>query len=574
MTSRHVFRWWPVPAILAAGVLAILANQAVGEREGQERVLFTFGASLVMALLVAAWVLGFSPLDRRTRRLLAIGLVAALAVAAALVRVRGVTGDFVPVLEWRWTRATVLPAPASAAANGGGAPATPAAESSDVTLADASAAPAADASRAHDSRSDLDRAEDSAPDAGAPPGTPPTGAPEPAPARAAVRHASYPQFLGPDRNGVVRGIRLAPDWAAQPPRLVWRHPVGAAWSGFAVADGLAVTQEQRGSDEAVVAYDLHTGDVRWLHTDSERYATVVAGEGPRATPTISGGRVYTLGATGLLNALDLQTGRRIWQRHVVRENPGPDPDWGRSSSPLVLNGRVVVSVGGEGGRSLVAYDAGTGAPVWRGGDDAVGFSSPMVVTLAGRRQIVIFNRGSVAGHDPDTGARLWQHPWPAHQPTVTQPLPLGGDRLLVSSGYGIGSKLLRLTADAEDGLRAELLWESPRLKAKFTNLVAHEGFVYGLDDGVLVCLDPATGERRWRSGRYGHGQVILADDLLLVQTEEGEVVLVRPDPARHVELGRFTALEGKTWNPPALAGPLLLVRNDREAATYELPRAR
>jgi outer membrane protein assembly factor BamB len=335
-----------------------------------------------------------------------------------------------------------------------------------------------------------------------------------------------------------------------------------------------VTQEQRGGDEAVVAYDLRTGAVRWIHTDSERYATVIAGEGPRATPTAAGTRVFTLGATGLLNALDLRTGRRLWQRHVLRENPGPDPQWGRSSSPLVVDGRVVVSVGGAGGRSLVAYDARTGAPVWHGGDDAVGFSSPFVATLAGRRQIVIFNRGSVAGHDPAAGALLWQYPWPPHQPTVTQPVPLDGDRLLVSSGYGIGSKLLRIVAEAQGGLRPDLVWESPRLKAKFTNLVVHGGYVYGLDDGVLVCLDPATGERRWRSGRYGHGQVILADDLLLVQTEDGEVVLVRPDPAGLAELGRFAALDGKTWNPPALAGPLLLIRNDREAATYELPRRR
>ena len=569
MTSRPLVRWWPAAAVVALGLLAILVNQTAGEREGQARVMFAFGAGLVTTLLVMVWLLGFSPLERRTRRTLAIGIGLALAAATSLVRVRGVTGDFVPVLEWRWARSVPLPAPPRLPV---AAPDTPPAPPAEGPLAHSDVAAPAEAHA--DAAVAITRGE--APDeteTGPAPADPPTAGP-PESAGSEVLQAAYPQFLGPDRNGVVRGLRLASDWAARPPRLVWQHPVGAAWSGFAVARGVAVTQEQRDGDEAVVAYDLRTGSVRWMHADRERYATVVAGEGPRATPTIAGGRVFTLGATGLLNALDLQTGRGLWQRHVVRENPGPDPQWGRSSSPLVVDGKVIVSAGGAGGRSLVAYDAGSGSPVWSGGDDAVGFSSPMMVTLAGRRQIVIFNRGSVAGHDPATGAPLWQHPWPPHQPTVAQPLPLGGDRLLVSSGYGIGSKLLRIAAADDGSLRVELLWESPRLKAKFTNLVVHDGFVYGLDDGVLVCLDPATGERRWRSGRYGHGQVILADDLLLVQTEDGEVVLVRPEPARLVELARFTALDGKTWNPPALAGPWLLVRNDREAAAYELPRAR
>jgi outer membrane protein assembly factor BamB len=156
---------------------------------------------------------------------------------------------------------------------------------------------------------------------------------------------------------------------------------------------------------------------------------------------------------------------------------------------------------------------------------------------------------------------------------VAQPLVLPGDRVLLSAGYGVGSKLLHVTREAE-ALRATLVWESLRMKAKFTNLVVHEGFVYGLDEGVLVCLDLSNGERRWKSGRYGHGQVILAGDLLLVQTEEGDVVLVEPRPDSHRELARLSVFSQKTWNPPALAGRFLLLRNDAEAACYELPPAR
>jgi outer membrane protein assembly factor BamB len=323
----------------------------------------------------------------------------------------------------------------------------------------------------------------------------------------------------------------------------------------------------------VVAYDLATGEILWTHSDPERYETTIAGIGPRATPTIDGDRVYTLGATGILNALDLATGERLWRRDIVEDNDTVNPEWGRSGSPLVLDDVVIVSAGGTGGRSLVAYDRETGEPVWSEGDDFCGYSSPYPTTLAGVAQILIFNRGSVVAHDPRSGEALWTFPWPPEQPNVAQPLPLPGDRLLVSSGYGIGSKLLRVVRRGEDGLGAELIWESPRLKAKFTNPVFHDGYVYSLDDGTMVCLDPETGERRRKRGRYGHGQVLLVDDLLIVTTEKGDVVLVEPDPGEHVELARITAVDGRLWNPPALAGRYLLVRNDREAVCYELPTA-
>jgi outer membrane protein assembly factor BamB len=349
--------------------------------------------------------------------------------------------------------------------------------------------------------------------------------------------------------------------------------MGAGWSGFAVANGIAVTQEQRADREMVVAYDLATGAPRWSHADAARFESTVAGDGPRATPTIAGRRVYTLGSTGVLNALDLATGRRLWTRDIGRDNDARQPDWGRSGSPLAMDDFVVVSAGGANERSLVAYQRETGEPAWHAGNDFTSYSSPLVATLAGVRQIVSLNQASVTAHDPASGRILWEYPWPAPQPTVAQPLVLPGDRVLLSAGYGVGSKLLHVTREAE-ALRATLVWESLRMKAKFTNLVVHEGFVYGLDEGVLVCLDLSNGERRWKSGRYGHGQVILAGDLLLVQTEEGDVVLVEPRPDSHRELARLSVFSQKTWNPPALAGRFLLLRNDAEAACYELPPAR
>jgi outer membrane protein assembly factor BamB len=530
-------RWWPAIAIaLVSGLMLGWVWFGGGDRTGQDRTLQTVGITLVSLILLTVWLLAFSRLPGRTRLRAFAAVVVLLALGAGAVRIRGVTGDLVPILEWRWSRAAApaLDLPTQPAAQ----PSAPA--NVPVAPTPAPAAPAA------------------AEAAAAPLSNPP------------VAPGEYPQYLGPDRDGTVRGIRLARDWQAQPPKQVWRKRVGPGWSGFAVAQGLAITQEQRGGKEMVVAYTLADGTPRWAHGDDAHYESTVAGEGPRATPTISRGRVFTLGSTGILNAIDLTTGRSIWRRDIGVDNDAPQPDWGRSSSPLAIDDLIVVSAGGRNGRSLVAYHRETGEPAWQGGDDAASYSSPHVATLAGVRQVLMLNQSTIFAHDPATGRVLWRHDWPRVQPTVAQPLVLAGNRVLFSAGYGVGSRLLEIARDASGGLASTLVWESTRLKAKFTNLVLHGGFVYGLDDGVLVCLDPATGERRWKAGRYGHGQVILAENLVVVQTEDGEVVLVDPSPDEHRELTRFRVFDQKTWNPPALAGRFLLVRNDSEAAMLEL----
>ena len=246
--------------------------------------------------------------------------------------------------------------------------------------------------------------------------------------------------------------------------------------------------------------------------------------------------------------------------------------WGISCSPLVAGDLVVVSAGGPDERSLVAYHRQSGEFVWGAGGDPAGFSSPQLVTLAGREQILIFNNHNIVAHNPQDGAILWSQPWDRVE-CIANPLPLPGDQVLVSSGYGAGAKLFQVTATPAGDLTSEIVWESKRLKAKFANMAYHNGFVYGLDDGILVCLDPTDGKRRWKRGRYGHGQLILVDDVLLITSEKGEVLLVEATPDKHIELAQMTVFDDKTWNPPTLAAPYLLVRNDSEAACYELPLA-
>ncbi len=514
--------------LLGAGVAANAGIWLADGMSRQGKVLASLGASLLAGLLLLAWFLLGAGLSGRTRRLILAATLLSLLASAALFRIRGVTGDFVPILEPRWRPRERVAAPPSQP-SGLEAPAV------------AKLVPK---------------------DSVAPSAAPVVRLP-PRPRR------DYPQFLGPRRDATVPDVELARDWTARPPRLVWRQPIGLGWSAFAVAGDVAVTQEQRGAEELVTAYELLTGRLLWSYSDAVRYESVMAGDGPRAVPAIEDGRVFAIGSTGLLNALELATGRKLWSHDVVAESSGRVPDFGKASSPLVVGDVVIVSGGGTAGRSLLAYRKHDGALAWSAGDDAPAYSSPALVTLLGHPQVVAFNAGSIVAHDPATGQVVWQHAWPRGQPNVAQPLPIGDDLLLVSAGYGVGAKALRISRTGE-AWEARMAWESTRLKAKFANMFFVGGFVYGLDDGVLACLDPATGERKWRAGRYGHGQMILVGSTLLVSTEEGGLVLVDLGPDGLHERATFPALEAKTWNPPAFAAPYLLLRNDKEAALYEL----
>lgn len=377
----------------------------------------------------------------------------------------------------------------------------------------------------------------------------------------------YPQFLGQNRNGVISTTRLNLNWDRYPPKLVWQRPVGAGWSGFAIAGNSAITQEQKDDQETVVCYELHTGNVKWSHQDQARYDIPPAGLGPRATPTISGNSVYTVGSTGILNCLDFETGAQLWTTNIFEEHEAEAPPWGVSISPLVFDNLVVVSAGGP-----VAYHRETGDVAWIGHRITSGYSSPFLTTLAGVEQIVIFNQGLVTAHEPLSGELLWKQPWPTPSvECVSQPVPLPNDKLLVSSGYGVGAKLFKISRNPTGEFNVSTIWETIYLKAKFTNIIYYEGFLYGLDDGIFACINPADGTRQWKRGRYGHGQTLLISDVLLVLTESGEVVLVDPNPNEHIEHARFAPLKGRTWNTPALAGDYLLIRNDREAACYQLP---
>lgn len=381
----------------------------------------------------------------------------------------------------------------------------------------------------------------------------------------------YPRFRGADGLATVP-LRLARDWSRDKPALVWRHAVGAAWSAMAVAGDQAITQEQRDDDECVVCYDRQTGTERWVHRDPAHYRNAGTGDGPRATPTIDGPLVFTLGATGILNGLDRETGQVRWTTNILTDNEAQAPGHGTVGSPLVVGQHVIVCAGGSREASVVAYDKATGKRAWGAGSDPAGYTSPFLLDHADGRQILAISTQSLTAHDPQSGEILWSFPWHNDQSTnCSQPLPFGEQGIFVSANYGLGCALVEATRDSEGKWEARPRWTSRTLQTKFCSAVIHDGHAYSLDDEILECVSLADGRRRWKRGRYGHGQLLLAGDVLLIQAEDGRVVLVEATPAEHRELAAFQAIDGKTWNNPALAGRQLFVRNDREAACYELP---
>jgi outer membrane protein assembly factor BamB len=298
----------------------------------------------------------------------------------------------------------------------------------------------------------------------------------------------------------------------------------------------------------------------------------MGGDGPRATPTYFEGRLYALGALGELRCLDAATGRVIWRRNILEENGAPNLPWGMSAAPLIVDDTVVVLPGGTQGRSVVAYHRLSGEPVWKALDDRQAYTSPMLVTLGGVRQILIVSATRAFGLTPDGGRVLWEYPWPTGMGiNAAQPLLLGDDRVFLSASYGQGAAVFEVRRDG-DRFTTQAIWENLRMKNKFTSSVLHEGHIYGLDESILACLDAATGELEWKAGRYGYGQLLLAGDHLVVLTEEGEVVLVRATPERHEELARFQAIRDKTWNHPIIVDGRLLVRNLREMAAFDIRR--
>jgi outer membrane protein assembly factor BamB len=379
----------------------------------------------------------------------------------------------------------------------------------------------------------------------------------------------WPGFRGPGRDGVVRGVSIETDWTTSPPLELWRRPIGPGWSSFAVAGDLLYTQEQRGDEEIVACYDARTGDPVWMHADPVRFYESNGGPGPRGTPTLHDGRVYAFGATGILNVLDAADGSLVWSRNVAADADAEVPGWGFASSPLVVGGVTIVAASGR----LVAYDLGGGEPRWLGPKGGGSYSSPHLAMIDGVEQVLLLSAAGASSFAPADGTLLWEHPWPGFR--IVQPTVIASGDLLLSTSDAAGGISTRRIAVAHEagGWSVAERWTSRGLKPYFNDYVVHEGHAFGFDGRILSCIDLEDGERKWKGGRYGNGQMVLLRDqgLLLILSEDGELALVQASLDKFTEVARFPAIQGKTWNHPVVVGDVLLVRNGEEMAAFRLP---
>jgi outer membrane protein assembly factor BamB len=400
---------------------------------------------------------------------------------------------------------------------------------------------------------------------------PRTAAPSvPAPGTFKAATQEWPTFRGPRWDGRYDSRPIQTSWPAGGLKPMWKQPVGEGYASFVVADGRAFTIEQRGSEEVASAYDVATGRELWTNRWTALFEESMGGNGPRATPTWNAGTIFALGGSGEMRAIDAVSGRTLWRINILADAGASNLQWGMAAAPLVVGANVIVLPGGTDGQSVVAYDTATGKRAWASLDDNAAYSSPMLVTLAGVRQLVLFTATRLVGLAPEDGRLLWEFPWKTqYGVNASQPLVLGSDRLFLSTGYGTGAGVVEI-ASTDGRLSAREVWRNNFMKNQFTSSVLHEGFIYGLDESILACLDAATGEKKWKNGRYGYGQVMLASGHLLVLTEQGELALVRATPDKYEEVARFPALDGKTWNHPAMSEGVLLIRNANEMAAFDL----
>lgn len=380
----------------------------------------------------------------------------------------------------------------------------------------------------------------------------------------------WPGFNGPKRDAQYRETPILTSWPAKGLPELWRRPVGGGYASAVIAAGRVFTIEQRRTKEVAVAYDLDSGRELWTVAWDAFFQESMGGDGPRATPAWDQGTLYVLGAEGEFRAIDALSGKTLWRKNILQDNGALNIQWGMAASPLVAGGKVIVLPGGSNGKSVVAYDKTSGARLWSALDDRASYTAPMLVTLAGRPQILVVTATRAVGLDPDSGELFWEFPWKTdYDVNSALPVMVSPERFVLSAGYDHGSALVEISQSGGKQSAAGI-WSSKALKNRFNSNAFHNGIIYGMDEGILAAIDAATGQRKWKGGRYGYGQFVMAEGYLVILSESGELALVKANPGRHEELARFQAIEGKTWNPPAIAAGRLIVRNTTEMACYRI----
>jgi outer membrane protein assembly factor BamB len=478
-------------------------------------------AAPIVASVWIGWLLVSGWLSWPTRRNVVLMIFVGTGIVCSILRLEGMDGEFKTTFRWRWT---------------------PTAEQRLLTELKSSKTSVATAS-----------ATDEATDLVSQPG-------------------DWPAFRGAERNGRLTGVQIKTDWEQSPPKELWRHRIGPGWSSMSIVADKVFTQEQRGDEEFVVCYDGKTGQEIWSHHDATRFFEVVAGPGPRATPTFDAGKLYVLGANGALNCLNASTGKLIWTRNIAKDTEAKVPMWGFSSSPLVADGCVIVFAGAPSEKSIVAYRADSGDLAWTAGQGSLSYCSPQLEKVDGVEQVLINTDAGMSSLEPTTGKIFWHYAWEAKDiARVVQPVLIGARDLLIGTGMGVGTRRISVSHEGDDWQIKEK-WTTKDIKPYFNDLVVSGDYLYGFDGNIFMCVSIVDGTRKWRARGYGNGQVLLLADqqLLLIISETGEVALVAAKPDKHEEIAKFKAIEGKTWNHPVVCQGKLFVRNAEEIACFQL----
>jgi len=379
--------------------------------------------------------------------------------------------------------------------------------------------------------------------------------------------ANWPQWRGPNRDGISKETGLLKQWPTEGPPLVWKATgAGNGYSCFAIANGKLYTMGLRGEREFVVAFDITTGKEAWATATGTAFKEE-HGNGPRGTPTVDGDRVFALGANGDLSALDAGTGKIIWSKNILKEFGGRNIPWGISESPLILGNKVLVNAGGPGA-SIVALNKANGSVIWKSQSDAPGYSSAIPLEVNGMTQVVFFTSERAVGLEANNGRLLWDYERPSNNTANVATPVVRANRVFISSDYGTGGGVVEIKPDN----KAQEVWFTKDMRNHHSSSVLIGDYLYGFSSSILTAIKFDTGEIAWRDRSVGKGSLVYADGNLYCFSENGVVGLVEATPTGYKEKGRFRIQQGSlpTWTHPVVAGGRLYLRDQDTIYAFDV----
>ena len=383
--------------------------------------------------------------------------------------------------------------------------------------------------------------------------------------------ADWPQWRGPNQDGISEETGLAESWPENGPEVLWRLPIKGGFSSISVADGIAYTMAGTEEGEFVVAIDAEKGSEVWKTRIGDLFVDEEYGSGPRATPTVDGDRVYAFGGTGALACLDAKSGELQWGFNVVEKFETENAEYGASASTVIVGDKLIVVAGKSDGKSLVCLDKKSGETIWTALDDKAGYATPLLTQVGDVALLAVFTAEGLVGIGLEDGKEFWRHPWETtmDQHTAT-PIEHDG-KVFISTRNSTGSALFQMSLD--DGTpKAELVWESRNMKNYLSTCVLLDGHLYGFNATRLTCMDFETGDSNWRESGFNKGSLIAADGRLIILGERGNLALAEASPEEYREISKFQLFDSITWIVPTLANGRLYVRGEAEVVCLDLRR--